>query len=155
MVYHHTDDSFQDASNEEEEEGGFPTAPLDDDIWLEEPVPVRHLCIHEKSQPKLPVFLSLSLQPGSATTHFRRHPSIILWDNGPQWHLRFPRCDDNHQQWRHPWFGWCFWTLNMNYGLDKYSLNSLQINYHRNVKTQQNMFINTKWDHQNLWMINT
>ena len=53
MVYHHTsipstDDSFQDATTEEEE--GFPTAPLDDDIWLEEPVPVRHLCIHEQLQ---------------------------------------------------------------------------------------------------------
>ena len=49
MVYHCTDDSFQDATNEEEED--FPTAPLNDDIWLEEPVPVRHLCIHEQSQP--------------------------------------------------------------------------------------------------------
>ena len=43
MVYHHTDDSFQDATNEEED---FPTAPLDDDIWLEGPVPVRHLCAY-------------------------------------------------------------------------------------------------------------
>ena len=48
MLYHCTDHSFQDATNEEED---FPTAPLDDDIWLEEPVPVRHLCIHEQSQP--------------------------------------------------------------------------------------------------------
>ena len=47
-LYHCTDDSFQDATNEEE---GFPTAPLNDDVWLEEPVPVRHLCIHEQSQP--------------------------------------------------------------------------------------------------------
>ena len=29
----------------------FPTGPLDDDIWLEDPVPDRHLCIHEQSQP--------------------------------------------------------------------------------------------------------
>ena len=50
MIYHHTDDSFQDATNEEEEED-FPTAPLNDDVWLEEQVPVRHSCIHEQSQP--------------------------------------------------------------------------------------------------------
>ena len=43
-----TDDSFQDATAEEED---FPTAPLDDDIWLEDQVPDRHLCIHEQSQP--------------------------------------------------------------------------------------------------------
>ena len=54
MDYHHTstpstDNSFQDATTEEEED--FPTAPLDDDIWLEEPVLDRHLCIHEQSQP--------------------------------------------------------------------------------------------------------
>ena len=42
-----TNDSFQDATAEEED---FPTAPLDDDIWLEDPVPDRHLCIHEQSQ---------------------------------------------------------------------------------------------------------
>ena len=29
----------------------FPTAPLDDDIWLEDTVPHRQLCIHEQSQP--------------------------------------------------------------------------------------------------------
>ena len=53
MDYHtstpNTDDPFQDATEEEEED--FPTAPLDDDIWLEDPVPDRHLCIHEQSQP--------------------------------------------------------------------------------------------------------
>ena len=42
------DDSFQDATAEEED---FPTAPLDDDILLEHPIPDRHLCIHEQSQP--------------------------------------------------------------------------------------------------------
>ena len=51
MDYHHTstpstDDSFQDATAED-----FPTAPLDDDICLEDPVPDRNLCIHEQSQP--------------------------------------------------------------------------------------------------------
>ena len=40
------DDSFQDITAED-----FPTAPLDDDIWLEDPVLDRHLCIHEQSQP--------------------------------------------------------------------------------------------------------
>ena len=42
------DDSFQDATAEEEED--LPTTPLDD-IWLEEPIPDRDLCIHEQSQP--------------------------------------------------------------------------------------------------------
>ena len=65
MLYHHTYDSFQDATNEEE--GDFPTAPLNDDIWLEEPVPVRHLCIHEQSQANFlcsyPCPYSLDLPP--------------------------------------------------------------------------------------------
>ena len=52
MNYHHTstpstDESFQYATAEED----FPTAPLDDAIWLEDPVVDRHLCIHEQSQP--------------------------------------------------------------------------------------------------------
>ena len=54
MNCHHTstpstDDSFQDATAEED----FPTVPLDDDIWLEDPDPDRHICIHEQSQPDL------------------------------------------------------------------------------------------------------
>ena len=49
MVCHYTSDSFQDVTNEEEED--FPTASLDDAVWLEEPVPDRHFCIHEQSQP--------------------------------------------------------------------------------------------------------
>ena len=61
MLYHHTDDSFQDATNEEEEED-FPTAPLNDNVWLEEPVPVTHLCIHEES---VPHFLCFYLRPYS------------------------------------------------------------------------------------------
>ena len=28
----------------------FPTVSLDDDVWMEEPVPERHLCIHENLQ---------------------------------------------------------------------------------------------------------
>ena len=36
----------QDATGEED----FPTSPLDDAIWLEDPVPDRHLCIHGQSQ---------------------------------------------------------------------------------------------------------
>ena len=52
MNYHHTsvpstDDSFQDATAEED----FPTAPLDDAICFVDPVPDRHLSIHEQSQP--------------------------------------------------------------------------------------------------------
>ena len=29
----------------------FHTAPLDDDIWLEDQTPDRQLCIHDESQP--------------------------------------------------------------------------------------------------------
>ena len=52
MDSHHTstpstDDPFQDTTAEEED---FSTAPIDDDTWLEDPVPDRHLCIHEQSQ---------------------------------------------------------------------------------------------------------
>ena len=64
MPYHCTDDSFQDTTNEEEED--WQTAPLND-VWLEEPVPVRHLCIHEQSQPNVlssyPCPYSLDLPP--------------------------------------------------------------------------------------------
>ena len=28
----------------------FPTVPLDDDFWMEDPVPERHLCIHDTAQ---------------------------------------------------------------------------------------------------------
>ena len=51
MAHHLTDDSYQDVTSEEEVEEHFPTAPLDDDVWMEEPVPDRYLCIHEQSQP--------------------------------------------------------------------------------------------------------
>ena len=66
--YHHaptpgTDYSFQDVTAEED----FPTAPLDDDIWFEDLVPDRHLCIHEQSQPHFlcsyPYPYSLDLLP--------------------------------------------------------------------------------------------
>ena len=70
MVHHHaptagTDDPFQDITAEEEED--FPTTSLDDDIWLEDPVPDRHLCIHKQSQPHFlcsyPCWYSLNLPP--------------------------------------------------------------------------------------------
>ena len=38
------------AEEEVDEEEHFPRAPLDDDVWMEEPVPDRHLCIHEHLQ---------------------------------------------------------------------------------------------------------
>ena len=37
-------------SADEEVEEHFPAAPLSDDVWMEEPVPDRHLCINEHSQ---------------------------------------------------------------------------------------------------------
>ena len=36
---------------EEEEEGDFPTVPLNDEHWDMEGIPDRHLCIHEHSLP--------------------------------------------------------------------------------------------------------
>ena len=39
------------SAEDKEVEEHFPTAALDDDIWMEELVPDRHLCIHEHSQP--------------------------------------------------------------------------------------------------------
>ena len=50
IVHHCTDGSFQDVPSDKEEEH-FPTAPLGDDVWLEEPVSDKHLCIHDQSQP--------------------------------------------------------------------------------------------------------
>ena len=47
MAQHLTNDSFQDIPSEEEEEH-FPTAPLGDDIWMDEPVPDMHSCIYEQ-----------------------------------------------------------------------------------------------------------
>ena len=38
------------SSTDKEEEEHFPTASLNDDAWMEEPVPDRHLCIQEDLQ---------------------------------------------------------------------------------------------------------
>ena len=38
------------STDKDEEEEHFPTAPLNDDVWMEEPVSDRHLCIHKDSQ---------------------------------------------------------------------------------------------------------
>ena len=82
--------------------------------------PDRHLCIHEQSQPHFlcsyPCPYSLDLLTSTldnAPTSY--YEMLDVCDIS-----RFPRCDDNHQWWRHPWSGWCFWTLNMNYGLLKH-----------------------------------
>ena len=39
----------EDDDDEDIKEEHFPTASLND-VWMEEPVPERHLCIHENSQ---------------------------------------------------------------------------------------------------------
>ena len=44
-----SDDSFQDATTEDEED--FPTTPQYDNVWLEDSVPDWHFSIHEQSQP--------------------------------------------------------------------------------------------------------
>ena len=39
--------SMEEEDEEEEDiEEHFPTASLNDDVWMEEPVPDRHVCIH-------------------------------------------------------------------------------------------------------------
>ena len=38
------------AEEDDDTEEHFPTVSLDDDFWMEEPIPDRHLCIHENSQ---------------------------------------------------------------------------------------------------------
>ena len=48
QLHPNTNDSFLEATAEEDEI--FHAASLDDDIWLEDPVPDRHLCIHGQSQ---------------------------------------------------------------------------------------------------------
>ena len=42
--------SSTDEDEEGEEEEHFPTVPLNYDVWMEEPVSNRHLCIHKDSQ---------------------------------------------------------------------------------------------------------
>ena len=41
------------STDKEEGEEHFPTAPLNDGVWMEEPVLDRHLCIQEDSQHNL------------------------------------------------------------------------------------------------------
>ena len=38
------------AEEDDDMEEHFPTVSLDDDFWMEEPVPEGHLCIHENAQ---------------------------------------------------------------------------------------------------------
>ena len=46
--------SIEEEDEEEEDaEEHFPTPSLDDNVWMEEPVPDRHLCTHEDSQQDL------------------------------------------------------------------------------------------------------
>ena len=42
---------------DEDTEEHFPTVSLDDNVWMEEPVLERHLCIHENSQHDLCPYL--------------------------------------------------------------------------------------------------
>ena len=52
QMAHHLTSAIEEGKGKEEEdaEEHFPTAPLNDDIWMQEPIPDRHLCIHEHSQ---------------------------------------------------------------------------------------------------------
>ena len=128
MDCHHTitpsvDDSFQDATAED----SFSTAPLDDNIWLEDPVPDRHLCIQKQSplhyQCSYPCPYSLDLPhstPDDAPTPYYKMMDLVISHISNQ-------------------------TLNMDYGLDEhlYSLNSLQMNYCWTIRKKMDTFRNT------------
>ena len=74
-------------------------------LWMEEPVPERHLCIHENSQHE---FESTTLHTRSPTAH------------RPQWHLWVSWCHSNCQQW------WCTQPRRYPWTLKKIQNNSLQ-----------------------------
>ena len=70
------------AAQEEDVEEHFPTTPLDDDVWMEEPVPDRHLCIHEHSQHDLcPYPCSHSLDHLHFTPEYAPTPQYIDLSN--------------------------------------------------------------------------
>ena len=130
MNYHHTstlstDDSFQDATAEED----FPKAPLDDTIWLDDPVPDRHLCIHELSQPHYqcsypcPYRLDL-LHSSPEDTPAPYYKMMDLSDSQIFKTWWQPPVMKTALIWK------IFLWLNMDYSLHKhlYSLNSLQMN---------------------------
>ena len=56
MAHHLTSIKEEDEEEEEDAEEHFPTASLDDDVYMEESVPDRHLCIHEDSQHDLCIY---------------------------------------------------------------------------------------------------
>ena len=63
ILAHHLP-SIAEEEDADDAEEHFLTVSLDDNVWMEEPVPVRHLCIHENSQHDLcpyPCLYSLNL----------------------------------------------------------------------------------------------
>ena len=48
ILAHRLPNTVEEEDDEAEEH--FPTISLDDNVWMEEPVPEKHLCIHENSQ---------------------------------------------------------------------------------------------------------
>ena len=62
ILAHHLPSTAEEDDNDTEEHS--PTVSLDDNVWMEEPVPERHLCIHENSQHDLcPYPCPYSLNP--------------------------------------------------------------------------------------------
>ena len=52
----------------------FPTISLDDNFWMEDPIPERHLCIHDDAQQVCPLSMPLWFKPatpcpGRCTVH--------------------------------------------------------------------------------------
>ena len=150
MAQHLTDDSFQDdpseeEEEEEEEEEDFPTAPLEDDIWMDEPVPDRHLCIHEQSQLH-------DLCPYPCLYNLDQlHPTS---ENAPTPHQWWTSATSLiSQMWWQPPVMWIylvwmmFWTVNKDSSLDKhwYSLNFLHM--------KQDNYVYEYWKLVWLWIL--
>ena len=114
MNHHHMspssiDQFFKDDTTKE----NFPTAALDDDVWLEDETPDRQLCIHDASQPNhlchyscpyanldLTWNLPPSLTPAAA--------ELGIWHNGPHGHRSWGyhvhnQCRRHSRPWRYLW----------------------------------------------------
>ena len=68
----------RDDEEEDKEEEHFPTASLDGNVWMKEPVLDRHLCIHEHSQHDLcPYSCPYSLDQLLLAQHYAPTPQYM------------------------------------------------------------------------------
>ena len=85
------------AEAEEDEEECFPTLPLDDDVWMEELVTDRNLCIHEHSQPHdlCPYPCPYSLDQLHLTPEYAPTPQYLKLSNIFDFHNVITTASDN------------------------------------------------------------